>query len=52
MRLERLSLEQGTMDGPASQSEHAADSERKRLTTKVLSQKMSSCPAHDQEINE
>ena len=36
MRLERLSLEQGTMDGPPTQSEHAEEAEKKRLTTKVL----------------
>lgn len=35
MRLERLSLEQGNMDGALSQSEHGEESERKRLTTKV-----------------
>ncbi|KAE8283922.1 Gamma-tubulin complex component 2 [Larimichthys crocea] len=38
MRLERLSLEQGTMDGPPSQSEHADEAERKRLTTKFLAE--------------
>lgn len=35
MRLERLSLEQGNMDGPPAQGEHGEESERKRLTTKV-----------------
>ncbi|TKS89486.1 Gamma-tubulin complex component 2 [Collichthys lucidus] len=38
MRLERLSLEQGTMDGPPSQSEHADEAERKRHTTKFLAE--------------
>lgn len=37
MRLERLSLEQ-TMEGPSSQGEHAEESDRKRMTTKVFSQ--------------
>ncbi len=36
MRLERLSLEQGTMDGPPTQSERAEEAEKKRLTTKVF----------------
>lgn len=36
MRLERLSLEQGNMDGAPAQSDHGEESERKRLTTKVI----------------
>lgn len=35
MRLERLSLEQGNMDGAPTQGERGEESERKRLTTKV-----------------
>lgn len=35
MRLERLSLEQGNMDGAPTHSEHGEESERKRMTTKV-----------------
>uniref|UniRef100_A0A7N8YAI2 Gamma-tubulin complex component n=1 Tax=Mastacembelus armatus TaxID=205130 RepID=A0A7N8YAI2_9TELE len=38
MRLERLSLEQGTMDGPPTQSEYAEEAEKKRLTTKFLAE--------------
>lgn len=41
MRLERLSLEQGNVDGPQTQSEHGEESERKRPTTKV---NYGSCP--------
>lgn len=37
MRLERLSMEQGTMDEPSAQSEQADEPEKKRLTTKVQS---------------
>ncbi|XP_005725816.1 gamma-tubulin complex component 2 [Pundamilia nyererei] len=36
MRLERLSMEQGTMDEPSAQSEQADEPEKKRLTTKFL----------------
>uniref|UniRef100_A0A665VRI8 Gamma-tubulin complex component n=1 Tax=Echeneis naucrates TaxID=173247 RepID=A0A665VRI8_ECHNA len=36
MRLERLSLEQGTVDGPPTQSEHTEEAEKKRPTTKFL----------------
>lgn len=38
MRLERLSLEQGTMDGPSSQSDQAEETEKKRLTSKIMSE--------------
>ncbi|KAA8581260.1 hypothetical protein FQN60_002841 [Etheostoma spectabile] len=38
MRLDRLSLEQGTMDGPPTQSQHAEEAEKKRLTTKLLAE--------------
>uniref|UniRef100_H2TKY6 Gamma-tubulin complex component n=1 Tax=Takifugu rubripes TaxID=31033 RepID=H2TKY6_TAKRU len=40
MRLERLSLEQGNMDGPPTQGEPGEESERKRLTTKFLAEHM------------
>ncbi|XP_047466097.1 gamma-tubulin complex component 2 [Mugil cephalus] len=36
MRLERLSQEQGTVDGPPAQSDHAEEAEKKRVTTKFL----------------
>ncbi|KAI4807528.1 hypothetical protein KUCAC02_027331 [Chaenocephalus aceratus] len=35
-RLERLSKEQGTMDGPPTEREHAEEAEKKRLNTKLL----------------
>uniref|UniRef100_A0A8D3ADA3 Gamma-tubulin complex component n=1 Tax=Scophthalmus maximus TaxID=52904 RepID=A0A8D3ADA3_SCOMX len=38
MRLERLSLERGATDGPPTQSEHAEEAEKKRLTTKFLAE--------------
>ncbi|CAM9305941.1 unnamed protein product, partial [Lampetra planeri] len=38
MRLERLSLEQGPMDGLPSQRDHADEAEKKRLTTKFLTE--------------
>uniref|UniRef100_A0AAQ5YSI1 Gamma-tubulin complex component n=1 Tax=Amphiprion ocellaris TaxID=80972 RepID=A0AAQ5YSI1_AMPOC len=38
MRLERLSLEQGGIDGPPAQSEHAEEAEKKRLATKLLAE--------------
>ncbi|KAF3853960.1 hypothetical protein F7725_014648 [Dissostichus mawsoni] len=37
-RLERLSKEQGTMDGPSTEREHAEEAEKKRLNTKLLSE--------------
>ncbi|XP_010768254.1 gamma-tubulin complex component 2 [Notothenia coriiceps] len=37
-RLERLSKEQGTMDGPPTEREHAEEAEKKRLNTKLLSE--------------
>uniref|UniRef100_A0AAQ4QX36 Gamma-tubulin complex component n=1 Tax=Gasterosteus aculeatus aculeatus TaxID=481459 RepID=A0AAQ4QX36_GASAC len=38
IRLERLSQEQGTKDGPLAQSEHAEEAEKKRLITKSLTE--------------
>ncbi|KAM9425276.1 gamma-tubulin complex component 2 [Pholidichthys leucotaenia] len=38
MRQERFSMEQGAMDGPPAQSEHAEEAEKKRLTTKLLAE--------------
>uniref|UniRef100_A0A3Q3W4B6 Gamma-tubulin complex component n=1 Tax=Mola mola TaxID=94237 RepID=A0A3Q3W4B6_MOLML len=38
MRLERLSLEEGALDGPPAQSKHTEESDRKRLTTKFLAE--------------
>lgn len=43
MRLERLSLEQGTMDGPPTQSEHVEEAEKNRLTTKVFPEYLVYC---------
>uniref|UniRef100_A0A3Q0S5W1 Gamma-tubulin complex component n=1 Tax=Amphilophus citrinellus TaxID=61819 RepID=A0A3Q0S5W1_AMPCI len=42
MRLERLSMEQGTMDEPSQQNEHADEPEKKRLTTKFLAEHVDS----------
>lgn len=37
-RMERISLEQGSMDGAATQGDHTDEAEKKRLTTKFLAE--------------
>lgn len=51
MRLERLSMEQGTMDEPSAQSEQADEPEKKRLTTKVQSMHHHSLPSEKHVLN-
>lgn len=51
MRLERLSMEQGTMDEPSAQSEQADEPEKKRLTTKVQSIHHHSLPSEKRVLN-